>query len=61
MDGFNLPPIAAKAIFEMGREIFLKDGDMPGKVGQCKYIAISEKEGAGKEKKEAEHKEIAQT
>lgn len=61
LEGFNLPPIAAKAIVEMGREIFLKDGDMPGKVGQCKYIAIAEKEGAGKEKKDAEHKEISLT
>lgn len=61
LEGFNLPPIAAKAIVEMGREIFLKDGDTPGKVGQCKYIAIMDSEGPGKKKKDSEHKEISLT
>ena len=61
LEGFNLPPIAAKAIVEMGREFFLKDNDTPGKIGQCKYIAIADTEGPGKQKKDAEHKEISIT
>lgn len=43
----------------MGKDIFLKDGDTPGKVGQCKYIAIMDSEGPGKKKKDSEHKEIS--
>src|SRR3990172_1688439 len=58
IEGFNLPPIAARAIVEMGKEIFLKDGDVPGKIGQCKYIAIADTEGPEKQKKDAKHKEI---
>ncbi|MBE0520882.1 MAG: hypothetical protein IBX39_01265 [Candidatus Methanoperedenaceae archaeon] len=61
LEGFNLPPIAAKAIVEMGKDIFLKDGDTPGKVGQCKYIAIMDSEGPGNKKKDSEHKEISLT
>lgn len=61
MEGFNLPPIAARAIVEMGKEIFLKDGNVPGKIGQCKYIAIAGSEGPGKMKKDSEHKEIILT
>ena len=45
LEGFNLPPIAARAIVEMGKEFFLKDNDTPGKIGQCKYIAIADTEG----------------
>jgi hypothetical protein len=61
MEGFNLPPIAARAIVEMGKEIFLKDENVPGKIGQCKYIAIAGSEGPGKMKKDSEHKEIILT
>jgi len=61
LEGFNLPPIAARAIVEMGKEFFLKDNDTPGKIGQCKYIAIADTEGPEKQKKDAEHKEISIT
>ena len=45
----------------MGKEIFLKDGNVPGKIGQSKYIAIAGSEGPGKMKKDSEHKEIILT
>jgi len=61
VEGFNLPPIAARAIVEMGKELLLRDGEIPGKIGQCKYIAISASEGPGKKKKDSEHKEISLT
>lgn len=59
--GFQLAPIAAKAVIDLVKNTFLDDVSVPGGVGQMKYIAVSEKEGPGSKMKDAEHLEVILT
>ena len=42
LEGFNLPPIAARAVVELSMDVLLDDNKTPGSLGQIKYIAISD-------------------
>ena len=48
VEGFNLPPIAARAVVALSMDVLLDDNKTPGSFGHMKYIAISDTEGLGK-------------
>jgi DNA-binding transcriptional ArsR family regulator len=60
MKGFNFAPITADAILELCKDFF-QNSNSNIRDGQILYLAISEKEGAGKKILEAEHEEVILT
>jgi len=60
VEGFNLPPIAASAVVNIGKE-FLSNTVSGVRDGQIVYIAIAEEEGPGKSISESKHHEIILT
>jgi len=61
VEGFNLPPIAAKAVVELSKDVLLDDNKTPGSLGQIRYIAISDAEGPGKKIIDSAHEEVVLT
>ncbi len=61
MEGFNLPPIAARAVVNLSMDVLLDDNNTPGSLGQIKYIAISDMEGPGKKIVDSAQKEVVLT
>ncbi len=61
VEGFNLPPIAARAVVNLSMDVLLDDNKTPGSLGQIKYIAISDAEGPGKKIVDSAHKEVVIT
>lgn len=61
VEGFNLPPIAARAVVEISKDVLLDENKTPGGVGQIRYIAISDTEGPGKKIIDSAHKEVVLT
>lgn len=61
VNGFKLPPIAARAAIDLAKKILLEEIKVPGGIGQIKYIAISEKECPGSKIKDSEHIEVILT
>jgi hypothetical protein len=61
VEGFNLPPIAARAVVNLSMDVLLDDNKTPGGLGQIRYIAISEAEGPGKKIMDSAHKEVVLT
>lgn len=61
VEGFNFPPIAAKAVVELSKDVLLDDNKTPGGLGQVRYMAISDTEGPGKKVVDSAHKEVALT
>lgn len=51
LEGFNFSTYSGKSYSRDGKRNFLKRCDTLGKVGQCKYMAIVDSEGAVKRKK----------
>ena len=51
VEGFNLPPIAARAVVELSMDVLLDDNKTPGGLGQIRYIAIS----AAEDPREEDH------
>jgi DNA-binding transcriptional ArsR family regulator len=60
MNGFNFAPITADAIIELCKDFF-QNSNSSIRDGQILYLAISEKEGAGKKILEAKHEEVILT
>lgn len=60
MNGFNFAPITADAILELCKDFF-QNSNSSIRDGQILYLAISEKEGAGKKILEAKHEEVILT
>jgi len=60
MNGFNFAPITADAILELCKDFF-QNSNSNICDGQILYLAISEKEGAGKKILEAKHEEVILT
>jgi len=61
VEGFNLPPIAARAVVGLSMDVLLDDNKTPGGLGQIKYIAISDTEGPGKKIVDSAHEEVILT
>lgn len=61
VEGFNLPPIAARAVVELSKDVLLDDNKTPGGLGQIRYIAICDTEGSGKKIVDSAHKVVVLT